>query len=349
MDKIKTGIASFGMSGSVFHAPLLHANEKFTITKILERKAEKSAKKYPYATIVRTFDELIEDKNIELIVVNTPDHTHYEFTQKALKAGKHVVVEKPFVLDIHEGKKLIALAEKKKLVLSVFHNRRRDGDFLTVKRIINEGKCGRLVEYIAQYDRFRNFIRNSWKENPENGTGTIYNLGSHLIDQALSLFGMPLEVNADLANNRSEAKVNDYFHIRLIYNDLRVILKGSYLVREPGPRYMVHGTEGSYVKYGSDPQENALNNGQMPGGDSWGKEPGTEWGILHINYDNQPVRKKVETVAGNYPAYYDNIYEAIRQQKPLEITAKQGLAVIKIIEACMLSAKEKRNVFLDIS
>ncbi len=243
---------------------------------------------------------LFSDPAIDLVLVNTPDHTHYDFARRALEAGKHVVVEKPFVLDVKEGEALIELASKKKKVLTVFQNRRWEGDFLTVRSIIDQKMLGRLVEYEAHFDRFRNFIRDSWKEKADNNTGTLYNLGSHLIDQALVLFGMPSGVYADIRKQRTGSQVDDLFDLSLYYPDVKVTLKGSYLVREQGPRFLVHGTEGSFVKYGADPQEEALNEGRFPDEPGWGTEPEDKWGILNTSIGGLHFRGKIETVAGCY-------------------------------------------------
>src|SRR5208337_2615024 len=200
--KIITGIASYGMSGRVFHAPLISCHEGFTLKSIVERHKNEASARYPDVQILHSFDDLLKDQDIELVIINTPDHTHNELTHKALQAGKHVVVEKPFTLHAGEAEDLINLAIRKQLVISVFHNRRWDGDFITIEKIVENAMLGRLVEYIAHFDRYRNFIQNSWKEEKITGTGTLYNLGSHLIDQALTLFGLPESVTADVQTFR---------------------------------------------------------------------------------------------------------------------------------------------------
>ena len=205
MEIIKVGLAAYGMSGQVFHAPFISTNPHFELCKIVERSKELSKERYPDATIVRSFEELIKDPAIELIVVNTPDSTHYEYARLALEAGKHVIVEKPFTSTTEEGEELIALAAEKGLMLSVYQNRRWDADFRTVQEIISKGLLGRLVEYESTFARYRNFIKpNTWKETGESGGGLTYNLGSHLIDQAIRLFGMPEAVFADIATMRTQ-------------------------------------------------------------------------------------------------------------------------------------------------
>ncbi|MFO7657945.1 MAG: oxidoreductase [Bacteroidales bacterium] len=346
MKPIITALASYGMSGSIFHAPLLHAHPGFKLTTVMQRTSDSAKEKYPGLKIVKSFDELLNDDETELIVVNTPDNTHYEFASRALEAGKHVVVEKPFTPTVTEGEKLIGLAVKKGKVLSVFQNRRWDGDFLTLQQVIGKKLLGRIVEFETHFDRYRNFIQDSWKENPDYHTGTLYNLGSHLADQALVLFGMPQALFADVRAMRAGARVDDSFDIKLYYPDIKVTLKAGYLVREPGPRYMLHGTEGSYVKYGLDPQEEQLKNGILPNDDTWGKEPEKDHGVLHTTINGQEVREKYETLPGNYNHFYSNIYDVIRHGKELFVKPQQALNVIRIIEAAYRSSKNRKVVDL---
>jgi len=343
MNKIQVGLASFGMSGKVFHAPILAHHPGFQIAKIVERNKNEATKIYPDITSVRSFDELLLDDNIELIVVNTPDPTHFEYTRKAFEAGKHVVVEKPFTQSIKQGEDLINLAHQKNLILSVFQNRRWDGDFLTVRKVIESGCLGRLVEFESNYMRYRNYIQpNTWKETLAQGIGLTYNLGSHMIDQAVALFGMPDKVWADVDNMRAGSEVDDYYHIKLIYPKVKVTLKASYLVREEGARYTLHGTNGSFLKYGLDPQEEMLKQGGNPSMPDWGKEPESQWGILNAEINGLHIRGKVETTPGNYAAYYDNIYDVIRNRAQLEVTPEQALNVIRLIEAAMESGRSNK-------
>jgi predicted dehydrogenase len=344
---IKVGLASFGMSGKVFHAPLIKSHPGFLLKSVVERSKNESQKVYPEVQVVRSFEELLRDQTIDLVVVNTPDNTHATFAMKALEAGKHVIVEKPFTQTISEGEKLIEFAHKKNLLLSVFQNRRWDGDFLTVKEIISKGLLGRLVEFESHFDRYRNFIQaNTWKEEPSSGTGTLYNLGSHMIDQAIVLFGMPEAVYADLRILRTGGKIDDSYDLKLYYPNIKVTLKGCYLAREAGARYMLNGTLGSYVKYGLDPQEDDLKNGISLLNANWGKEPEEKWGLLNTDIDTLHFYGKIETKPGNYMAYYNNIYNAITQNEPLQVKAEEALNVIKIINSAISSSTEKMLVKL---
>ncbi len=343
---IKTGIFSYGMSGKVFHVPLLHAHPGFEIKRILQRNSDSSKEKYPYVELARHYRELLDDPDIELVIVNTPDHTHFEFARESLEAGKNVIVEKPFTLTVDEGGKLINLARKKKRMLSIFQNRRWDGDFLTVKKIIKERMLGRLVEFESHFDRYRNCIKDNWKEDPAFGSGTLYNLGSHTIDQALVLFGMPEYVNADIRILREGARVDDSFDIRLGYPGVKVTVKGGYLVREQGPRYILHGTGGSFLKSGIDPQEERLTLGHLPDETDWGMDTEENWGILNTTVNGLHFRGKVETLPGTYPEYYTNIYNALVKGQELIVKPEESLNVIKIIQAAFESSKSKNTIDL---
>jgi predicted dehydrogenase len=333
----RIGLASYGMSGQVFHAPLIHIQKGLQLAAILERNRRLSATRFPATKIVTRYEELLDDPEIDMVVVNLPDPLHYDMARKALDSGKHVIVEKPFVRQSKQGRELIELANRRELLLSVFHNRRWDGDFLTVRRILENGILGRLVEYEAHFDRYRNYIReDTWKEKSGSGS-TLYNLGSHLIDQAIMLFGKPDHVFAEIRILRDGGKVDDAFTLLLGYADVRVTLKSSYLVKEPGPRYLLHGTEGSYIKYGTDPQEEALKKGDRPPGKDWGKEPESDWGILSTEKGNRKFHGKYETLPGRYQDYYANIYQALNRKSPPEVTAEQANLVIRVIEAAFES------------
>jgi scyllo-inositol 2-dehydrogenase (NADP+) len=345
MDKIRVGILSYGMSGKVFHCPLLHVLPGYKMKKIMQRSANDALERYPYVTIVKTADEIIQDPEIDLVLVNTPDHTHFEYSKAALLAGKHVVVEKPFIHEISEGEELIRLSRRQNRILTVFQSRRWEGDFLTIRKIIENKMVGRLVEYIAHFDRFRNFIRDSWKEKAELKASTLYNLGSHLIDQSLFLFGMPEAVYADLRKQRTGSMVDDLFDLNLYYPGLKVSLKSSYLVREPGARFMLHGTEGSYVKYGTDPQEEALIAGRYPDEPDWGREPEANWGILNTTLNGLHFRGPVETFAGCYQDFYKSLYETIVNGAELAVKPEEALNVIRVIKAA-IESQDKRSAIL---
>jgi scyllo-inositol 2-dehydrogenase (NADP+) len=342
---IVTAILSYGMSGEVFHAPLLNVHPGFQLKSVLQRNSNTAQQHYPSIKIVKSLDDILHDPEIELVVINTPNETHYDFTVKALEAGKHVIVEKPFTNTVDEAQKLIALAKKKNKIISVFQSRRWDGAFLTLKNIVSSGLLGKIVEYEAHYDRFRNFIAaNTWKEEPGPGSGILYNLGSHMLDQVLVLFGKPESVSAKVGIQRPGGKVDDFYDLRLTYPNLNVIVKSSYLVREPGPFYIVHGVNGSFIKYGLDPQEDALKAHQIPGTPGWGTEPEKFWGKLNTEFNGMHFEGKIETLPGNYLGYYQTIFDAIRKGKELEVKAEQAMNVIQLIEAAIKSNQEKREL-----
>lgn len=351
MDKIKTGLAAYGMSGQVFHVPFLSTNPHFELTAITERSKDLSRAKYPEARIVRSFEELINTDGLELVVINTPDSTHYEYARRALQAGKHVVVEKPFTSTVEEGEALVALAAEKGLTLSVYQNRRWGSDFLTVKEVLSKGLLGHLVEFESTFPRYRNFIKpNTWKETGESGGGLTYNLGSHLIDQAVQLFGMPAFVFADIATLRAGGKVDDYFVIHLLQPfqapEVKITLKASYLMCENEPRFVLHGREGSYVKYGLDPQEADLTKGLLPDTPHWGEEDKSIWGMLHTERNGEVVREPYPSLPGNYGAFYENIYRHIRQGEPLQSDAREVIGVIRLIEAVLESNATRKVIAL---
>ncbi len=345
---IKTGIASFGMSGMVFHAPLLHAHPGFEISSIVERSKDSTRKLYSDSKLQRSFEELLNDKETELIIVNTPDYLHYEHAKSALEVGKHVVVEKPFVQDYDQALELIKLAKSKNLVLSVFQNRRWDGDFMTVAKIIKEKMLGRLVCFESHFDRYRNFIQeNTWKEDPASGSGIVFNLGSHMLDQAIVLFGKPVAVNAEIRTLRTNGLTDDFFTIRLEYSEnMSVSVKGSLLVNEPGPRYILHGTEGSFLKWGTDPQEQDLKAGKIPGQSGWGKGNEEDWGLLNTNVKNDKFRGEIETIPGNYLSFYDGIFDAIRNGGSVPVNPEDAALVIRIINLAFESNKQGRNMMV---
>jgi scyllo-inositol 2-dehydrogenase (NADP+) len=342
---IQTGLAAYGMSGRVFMGPLLGANRHFKVSGILERTKTDSREHFPEAKIYRTFEDLCRDPELELVIINTPDHLHYDMARKALECGKHVVVEKPFTQTHEQAENLISLAKEKGRLLTVFHNRRWDNDFLTVRQVLDQGWLGKLVSFESHFDRFRNFLKeNSWKEDPGTGSGTLFDLGSHLIDQALVLFGKPRLVTADIRSLREGSRVDDAFDLWLDYPDIKVKLSGSYLVKEQGPRYILHGQEGSFLKWGTDPQEEALSEGKKPGGKAWGKENKKHWGLLHTTIDGKALRERLPGAHGNYPAFFDNLYKAIRLGEPLAIGPEEAAMVVRVIEAAYESSDTKKSV-----
>ncbi|MDC6365916.1 MULTISPECIES: Gfo/Idh/MocA family oxidoreductase [Flavobacteriaceae] len=347
MKPIKTALCSYGMSGYVFHAPFLELNPNFSFYGVWERTKNEAVKKYPSVKTFRTLEELLEDDNIELVVVNTPSVTHYDFAKKVIEAGKHLVVEKPFTATTAEAQELIDLANEKNLKLSVFHNRRWDSDFKTVKNVLEEGLLGEIRDVELHYDRYDTSLSYKvHKEIPTPAVGSLYDLGSHIIDQAIQLFGMPKAVFADTDMYRPTSKVMDFFDVKLFYGSFRVALKSSYYVREALPGFILHGTKGSFLKSRADVQEGQLQKGILPNDLSYGIEPKKEQGLLHTELNGAVFRKHIPSESGNYMAYYDGIYEAIRNNGSLPVLAEEAKNIITIIEAAYKSKEERRIVDL---
>jgi scyllo-inositol 2-dehydrogenase (NADP+) len=341
MKKIQVGLIGYGLAGSVFHAPLIASVDRLHLAAVASSRTDQITGDFPGTRIVATPEELFADPNIELIVVASPNTTHYELARRALRAGKHVVVDKPVTTTVREADSLIALAEDRNLTLSVFQNRRWDNDFRTVKHCIEEGTLGQVYFFESHFDRFRPAIKTGWRETPEKGSGVLYDLGAHLIDQTLHLFGLPEAVTADVLAQRPEARVDDYFHLVLHYQERRAVLHASTLVRNPGPRFSVHGDGGSFTKYGLDGQEDALKAGKRPGAADWGRDQSEYFGTL-VTADGS--RHTVETLPGTYQEFYKAIASTIRDGAPVPVKASDARDTLMILEAALRSAAERRTV-----
>lgn len=347
MKAIRTALCSFGMSGKLFHAPFIDVNPKFELYGVLERKKNLAKVSYPYIRTFRALEALLDDEAVELVILNTPNITHYQMAKQIINAGKNLVVEKPFTVSVAESNELIDLAKDKNVHLSVFHNRRWDSDFKTVQKVLNQGTIGTLVDAELHYDRYEpNLSYKVHKETPTGGVGSLYDLGSHLIDQAILLFGMPNAVFAHLDMFRKHSKVDDYFDLKLFYPSHTVTLKSSYFVREPLPAYILHGTNGSFIKHRSDIQEATLKMGVSPNSEDWGIEPTSAQGLLHYMNQEESQKEFIHSEKGNYMMYYDGIYNAIRNNGPLPVSADDGRLVIQIIEAAKTSNAHKKVVDL---
>ena len=345
MDKYNVALCSFGMSGKVFHAPFINIHPGFNLYAVWERSKNLMKEFYPGIKTFRTLEEMLADKAVDLVIVNTPSFSHFDYAKKALLAGKHVIVEKPFTATLTQAEELVALGKKLNKKLSVYQNRRYDSDYKTVKKILEEGWLGKIVEAEIHYDRYNPVLSpKAHKETPGPGVGCLYDLGTHLIDQALQLFGMPLAISSDIAINRPGSKVSDYFDLKLFYPDHRMILKSSYFVREPLPGYVFHGTKGSFIKAKTDVQEVNLTAGIIPGGDDWGKEPDSEKGLLHTEKDGVIIKEFVQSLQGNYMDYYNGIYSAIANDGEVPVSAEEGMKVIEVVEAAIKSNNERRVV-----
>jgi len=341
---LNVGIVGFGLSGQVFHSPFVDINPNFNLHTIVTT-GELAAKKYPKTHITDSFEKLLANPEIDLVIICSPNSLHYQHARFALEAGKHVVVEKPFSVNSTEALSLIEIAKKSGKYVFPFQNRRWDSDFLTIKHLTAQGYFGQIVEFESRWDRFTpEIVRATWKYQQKEGGGTLFDLGIHLIDQAVNLFGVPESVFARLFNQREGSLTDDSFDLKLIYPDLNVTLKASVFAKEAGPRFQVHGTSGSFVKYGLDAQEDMLRKGKKPGSKGFGIEPAAQRGILNTATHNKIFRGRYETLPGNYMAFFDNVYSVIVNGAESIVKPEDALMNIRIIEAARKSDKELRII-----
>ena len=342
MKTINVALIGYGLAGKVFHAPLVTSVEGLRLDAVVSSNPPKVSQDLPGMTVLPSFDEAIAATGIDLIVIATPNTTHFDFARRALEAGKHVVVDKPFTVTAAEAGTLAALAREKGRVLAVFQSRRWDADFLTLRRILDSGELGEIVHVESRYDRYRPVVQARWKEQDGPGSGIWFDLGAHLADQALQLFGPPEAVFADLAMQRSGARAVDYFHVLLRYPRLRVILHGSNLVAEPTRRFDVHGTLASYVKAGMDVQEDQSRRGMRPGDAGWGVDP--VQGTLYNWSGGQMQSRSVPNEIGRYQDFYRGVRDAIAGAAANPVPAEDGAAVMRLIEAGCRSSAEHREI-----
>jgi scyllo-inositol 2-dehydrogenase (NADP+) len=340
MQTVNVGLVGYGLAGSVFHAPLIRSVEGLRLTHVATSVAAKVHGDLPDVEVVETPQALFRTPEVDLVVIATPNLMHFPLAKEALLAGKHVVVDKPFVIRASEGEELARLAVERGRVLSVFHNRRWDNDFLTVREVIASGLLGAVHSYEAHFDRYRPDVRDRWREQNLPGSGLLYDLGSHLIDQALCLFGRPSTVRGETAVQRPEGKSVDWFRVTLEHKSVRSVLRAGSLVRSPGPRYQVHGTTGSFLKHGIDSQEEALRQGRRPGDPGWGRDSEAGYGEIVFDRDGLSVTGRVETLTGCYEAYYRDMRRAITDASEPPVTAAQAIDVIRVMElACESSLR----------
>lgn len=344
MKKIKTALLSYGMSGKVFHAPFLDLHEGFELIGSWERSKKIIQEDYSYTKSYNSIEELLQD-DLDLVIVNTPVGTHFEYAKQALLANKNVLVEKAFTTTVAEASALKEIAEEKNLKLTVFQNRRWDSDFKTVKQILDRDILGEIVEAEIHFDRYNpNLSPKQHKETANSGAGILKDLGPHIIDQALTLFGFPEALTADIRITRDHSLVDDNFDILLYYPRFRIRLKAGFFVREMLPSYILHGKKGSFLKDRGDVQEDELKLGKKPNRDNWGIEPDYKEGLLHTEVNAVVIREKVPTLHGNYFEFFDKLYEAIAENKTEPVTAEDGENVMRIIEASIKSNEEKKLI-----
>lgn len=360
MQEIGVAVIGFGLAGRVFHAPFVSAVPGLKLEAIVQRKGDEAGKAYPKARILRSVDEALVDSSISLIVVGTPNETHFDLAKRALLAGKHVVIDKPFAASSSEARQLIEIATEKKLVLAPFHNRRWDGDFLTLRKLLFEGSLGRVVEIVSRFDRYRPLQRpNTWKEVASPATGFLYDLGPHLVDQALALYGPPARITASIHHDRDRTDIDDAFDLVLDYDmpggrALRYSCHATMLAAEPGPRFLVHGTHGSFRKFGVDPQEPVLladpnlRPPSLNSSEPWLPEPESAWGTvtlpLNLQQPTEFTRTPYPTIPGDYRQFYANVRDAILGKAPLAVSAEDGYRTLRLLDLARESHQHRRTL-----
>lgn len=349
-EPIRVGVVGFGLAGRIFHTAVISAVPGLHLAAIVKPTGEQAKEAYPHVPCYRSLDEMLDDKSIHLIVVATPSHKHYQMAEECLSDGRNVVIDKPFTLTSAEAAALIRLARERKLLLSAYQNRRWDGDFLTIRKILSTGTLGRLVAYESHFDRFRPEPRlDVWRESGGPGSGTLFDLGTHLIDQAANLFGNPSRITASVRIDRDHAASDDAFDITLAYegdHNLIVKLGASSIARIPGARFTLHGMRGSYVKFGLDPQEQQLKDGVSFTAPGFGVDPESEWGTLQIMED---IPRRIPTENGDYRGYYANIRDTLLGKAQLAVTPEEAWCTARLVELARQSSKEQRTLHVDLS
>lgn len=341
-ESLNVGIVGYGFATKTFHAPLVAGVPGLKLAAISSSDPAKVQADWQQVASEATPEALFARPDIDLVVIPTPNETHYPLASAALAAGKHVVVDKPFTVTTHEARRLQAQAQAAGRVLSVFHNRRWDSDFLTLKQVLASGELGRIVHFESHFDRYRPEVRARWREQALPGSGLWYDLGSHLLDQTLQLFGLPESIALDLALQRDNAQSDDYFHAVLRYGQSRVILHAGALVAAPAARFTVHGSQGSFIKHGLDPQEDVLRTGKLPPAPDWGHEPVPA--MLTVWQNGAAEARELACVPGDYPAYYGGVRDAILGVGPNPVTAAEVIQVIGLLELGLQSARDGRTL-----
>jgi predicted dehydrogenase len=344
---VRVGLLGFGLAGQAFHAPVIRGVRGMELACILERRGTKAKEKYPEVRVARTLEELLSDTAIQLCVIATPNDSHFELARACLLAGRDVVVDKPFAPTLRESEELVRLATERGRLITVYQDRRWDGDFLTVKKLLASGRLGKIAEYECRFDRFRLEPKaNAWRERADQpGAGVLFDLGPHVIDQALVLFGEPRAITASAFCQRETSQVDDSFDVCLEYPELRALVRARIIAFAPGPHLLIHGTNGSFVKYGMDPQEARLRGENFPSGTDWGADWGEEsdrlWGTLSLVGGPSVI---VRTERGDYRGFYENVRNSIEKKSPLEVTPEQALRTMRAVMLAHKSSREKRTV-----
>ncbi|HEU5352458.1 MAG TPA: Gfo/Idh/MocA family oxidoreductase [Terracidiphilus sp.] len=347
---IRVGVVGFGLAGRVFHAPLISSVEGLELAAVLERSTGHAATRYPAIATYRSLAELLADRSIQLVVVATPNSTHFELAMQVLGAGKHVVVDKPMAMSADEIAQMMELAGGLGRQCIPFHNRRWDNDFQTIQKVVQEGSLGMLVHLASSFDRWRpGPSTRAWKEEPAQG-GLLVDIGTHLADQALTLFGLPNAVSAEIRMERDCDGAPDAFTLRLHYlNGLIVTLSANTLSTLARPRFHLRGTRGNYWKWGLDPQEEALAKITRIDAPGWGSEPESAQGTLSVDADRRLVETRIASVPGDYRKFYAGVRDAILGTGPAPVQAADAWRVARLLEWARESAQKRAGVDCDWS
>ena len=333
---MNVGLVGFGFAGRVFHAPVIRAVKGLRLTTIVQRNGVPDAR-YSDVDFVRSVDELLT-RPIDLVVIATPNTSHHPIAKQCLLAGRHVVVDKPLTTTVAEAEELVQLSTAKQRILSVYQNRRYIGDFVTLQHLLSEGALGRVAIFEAHFDRFRPELKpGAWREQPQPGAGVWFDIGPHLLDQTFVLFGIPHAISADIRIERDGGTVDDAFDVTLHYPHMRALLRATMLAASPGPAFAVHGTKGSFIKYGVDPQEAALKAGGIPGEPNWDAEPPEMYGTLTTAQGTRVV----PTIPASYAHYYENIRDVIREKAEPAVTLERALDVMRGLELAAASSRQR--------
>lgn len=344
---IRIGLVGFGMAGRVFHAPLISSVDGLQLAAVVERHTDHCAERYPGVTTYRSMEAMLEDSSLDLFVVATPSGSHFEVARQLLEAGKNIVVDKPMAVTSTEIAALIKLAAAHNVLLAPFQNRRWDSDFLTIQRLLREGSLGRLVHLESTFDRWApGEARMPWKDDPAQG-GVLLDLGTHLADQALRLFGKPLAVGADVSRERDGEGANDAFTLRLRYEGFSVVLAASCLASLQRPRFHLRGSKGNYWKHEIDPQEAALNQVTRIADPAWGEEPAAKWGLLKVDVDGGKVTRPVQPIPGDYRIFYAGIRNALLGLAAAPVTALEAWRTARLLEWAVESSNKRREIVCD--
>jgi scyllo-inositol 2-dehydrogenase (NADP+) len=342
---VNVGLVGFGFAGRVFHAPIISAVPGLNLRAILQRTGDDAAAMYPSARLVKSIDELLAIDDIRLVVIATPNVSHCPLAKQCLHANCDVVIDKPFTTTYAEAAELVDLAAKRGRLLTAYQNLRFNGDFRTVASLVNSGRLGRIALYEAHFDRYRLQLRpGAWREKAEAGSGVFFDLGVHLIDQAMLLFGRPEAITADIRIERDGAQVDDAFDVVLRYPRMRAMLRAGMIALAPQLRFLLHGEAGAFIKYGIDPQEEALKRGEVPRDDTWGREDPDKWGTLYSPQDGTIGAEKIATLPGDYRLFYANLRDALLGKSSIAVTHEHMLGVMHALELAVESSRTGRTL-----